>query len=104
MKVVGDLDDLVQALRKSLPRSTAWQRQLHVHLDEMDRTIQVLRLTIALQRAGQEVEAAVQAVAKPVRAANAYVAMGRADMATKAAVRLAFEMARRLEKQFSGQP
>ncbi|RYE81582.1 MAG: hypothetical protein EOO80_00655 [Oxalobacteraceae bacterium] len=97
-KLLADLDDLVQALRKSLPLSTVWQRQLHLHLDDMDRGIQILRLTVAMQRGAGEHNDAVLAVLKPARAANAYVAMGRADMGTKAAVRLTFEMSRQLAK------
>lgn len=95
-KAIGDLDDLLQAIVRATPEAKPWQRQLLTHLREADRQVQVLRMTISMQRDGSEVTDAVEAVRRTLRVANTYVAMGRADMATKAAVRLALELSQKL--------
>lgn len=96
-KAIGDLHAIVEAVLKSLPPSKPWQRQLVQHLHEIDRTIQVLRMTIALERVPSEVTAAKEQVLVALRVANRYVAMGRADVGTKAAVRLAYEIGQRID-------
>lgn len=94
-KAIADLDDLIQAILGSLPASKPWQRQLRLHLSEADRHIQVLRLTLSLRRAKDEVVQARDALVGSVRAANAYVNGGRADMGTRTAILLAHELARK---------
>jgi hypothetical protein len=96
-KATGDLHAIVEAVLKSLPPSKPWQRQLLQHLHEIDRTIKVLRMTIALERVPSEVTDAKEQVLLTLRVANRYVAMGRADFGTKAAVRLAYEIGQRID-------
>lgn len=100
MKAISDLDDLVRAVLKSVPGSKPWQRQLQVHLREADRGLQVLRMTIALRRDAQEIAEAVSSVHRALKVANGYVAATRADINTKAAVRLAFELGLKTERLF----
>ncbi|NCT81666.1 MAG: hypothetical protein GXC94_00840 [Comamonadaceae bacterium] len=91
-KVIGDLDDLVKAVRTSLPPAKPWQRQLLAHLTEVDRQIQILRVTLSLRRPDEEVAEATEQLRVSLRVAQRYVATGRADLATRAAVLLACEL------------
>ncbi|WP_457356025.1 hypothetical protein [Roseateles sp. P5_D6] len=97
IKVAGDLDDLTQAILKATPESKPWQRQLLSHLRELERGVQVLRLTISLKRSSDEISDAIESIRRTLRTANTYIASGRADMGTKAAVRFALELGQRLE-------
>lgn len=95
-KLVADLDELVQAIFSALPPSKPWQRRLLQQLAEADRLVQVLRLTVAMDRAQVEVAEAAGQLAAVLRAADRYVGVGRADLGTKAAVRLATDLAQRI--------
>lgn len=95
-KAIGDLDDLVRALLTSLPPAKPWQRQLRQQLSDVDRCTQILRLTISLNRAGSEVSDAAEQLRSALRVAQRYVAVGRADLGTKAAVGLACELGQRI--------
>lgn len=44
-KAIGDLDELIKAVQLSLPRAKPWQRQLHQYLGEIDRRVQITRMT-----------------------------------------------------------
>lgn len=93
---IGDLDELVRAVLVSLPTSKPWQRQLRVQLSEVDRLVEVLRLVVAMDRSEQEVALAGREVLTAMRAAYAYVNAGRADLNTKAAVLLGFNLAEKV--------
>lgn len=96
-KAITDLDELVQAVLVALPPSKPWQRQLLVHLNEIDRLTQVLRMTVSMARAPSEVSEAVQQVRVALRVAQRYVGTGRADSGTKAAILLSCELGLRIE-------
>lgn len=57
---------------------------------------QVARMTVVLGRDQAEVKHAANACCVTLRAANSFMAGGRADMGTKAAVRFAFELGQKL--------
>lgn len=95
-KALSDLQDLVEALAKALPRGKPWQRQLHVHLCEVDRLMQILRVLNSLGRDAREVGVAIGEVQHELRAANAYVAAGRTDMGTSMAVQVAAYLGKQL--------
>ena len=97
-KSISDLDALIQAILAAVPQSKPWQRQLHAFLEQVDREVQILRMSIALGREDAQVFEATMAVYRSLRIANTYVAGGRADMGTKAAVRLAFDMCQKMER------
>jgi len=101
-KLAADLAELVQAIFTALPPSKPWQRRLLQQLAEADRLVQVLRLTVAMDRAPAEVAEAAGQLAAVLRAADRYVAVGRADLGTKAAVRLATDLAQRIVIALSG--
>lgn len=101
-KTLGDLDAISQALLSALPQAKAWQRQLRVHLAQLDREVQVARMTVVLGRDQAEVKQAANACCMTLRAANSFVAGGRADMGTKAAVRFAFELGQKVDRLLAG--
>jgi hypothetical protein len=92
-KSLGDLDDLVRILRKSLPRTKPWQRQLFGHLNELDRLVQVLRMTVIIERSDEEILEASHALCLASRKAVSAVHGSRCDLDTKAAVGLIAELA-----------
>lgn len=96
-KAITDLDELVQAVLVALPPSKPWQRQLLLHLREIDRLTQVLRMTLSMARAPGEVSEAAHKLRVELRAAQRYVATGRADSGTKAAILLACELGLRVD-------
>jgi len=96
-KAIADLDDLVQAMLSSVPQSKPWQRQLRAYLSQVDREVQVFRMTMSLNRGEGELKSARDSLQCSLRAMNGYVTVGRADMGTKAAVRLALELGQKLE-------
>lgn len=82
------------------PPSKPWQCQLLAHLDAADCELQVLRMTIAMQRTQQEIAEAVLQLQVTLRTANAYVAGGRSDGGRKTAVQLAFSLGQRIKLAF----
>lgn len=101
-KVIADLDSLVEAMLSALPLQKPWQRQLAQHLNEASRLIQILRLTVSLQRPKTEIDVSAAEVLRTMRSCNAYVSSSRADEGTRSAVRLAFELARRVDALLLG--
>jgi len=100
-KAIHDLSAVVMALQGSLPLSKPWQRYLVAQLDEAARHLDVLRLTISLDREDQEVAQAAGALHTVLRRAYQYISSGRADDGTRTAMRLALELARRVERSLA---
>ena len=96
-KAITDLDELVQAVLLALPPSKPWQRQLLIHLKEIDRLTQVLRMTVSMGRAPSEISDSAQHLRVALRVAQRYVGTGRADSGTKAAILLACELGLRID-------
>lgn len=99
-KTIRDLDDLVRLILTGLARTQAWQRQLAACLDDVDRLLQVLRLTIALEKPDVEIVAAAQAVAGACRRAAASLAGTRANYPALQAVTLASDLGEKLQTAF----
>lgn len=95
-RVIANLDALVQAIIEDMPPSKPWQRQLRVHLIHAERQLQILRMTIALDRGQGEVVQAARALQISLRTANASVSKGRADAGTKALVSIALVTSQRI--------
>lgn len=87
-KVLTDLDDLVRLLQVGLVYTKPWQRKLVDQLREIDSLLQVLRMTVLMERPGAEVLGAAEALWNACCRANLAVAGSRADQTTKSAVRL----------------
>lgn len=98
-KTIGNLDDLVRALGNGLSRAKPWQRQLTSRLGEIDRNLQVLHMTVALERTDHEILSAAVNLSAECRSVGLAVAGSRADLAIKGAVRLIAEMAAQLLRQ-----
>lgn len=92
-KAMRDLDDLVRLLGKGLSRAKPWQRQLASQLSELDRLLQVLRMTVVIDRSETEILAAAEALCVACRKAAAAIVGSRCDVDTKAAVRLVTDLA-----------
>lgn len=96
-KAITDLDELIQAVLRALPPSKPWQRQVLVHLREIDRLMQVLRMTVSMRRPPNESIEVAQQLGVELRVVQRYVSTGRADSGTKAAILLACELGLRID-------
>lgn len=100
-KAIQDLDLIVRSVRTTLALSKPWQRQLRVSLDEASRHLDILRLTISLERGDEEIADAAGALLTGLRKTHAYISSGRADERTRGAMRLAFELAQKVERSIA---
>lgn len=91
-KVLTDLDLLIRALLATVPAAKPWQRQLCTYLTNADGLLQVLRMSVVMDRSDAEVLQAARDLVVPLKAANAYVNAGRADAGTKKGVQLAYQL------------
>ncbi|WP_144397088.1 hypothetical protein [Roseateles puraquae] len=103
-KIIHDLSDLVQLMLKGLARTKAWQRQLAGHLEDVDRLLQVLRMTIAMENAHDEIAGAAEAVAAACRRAGASLAGSRADSSSLQAMALIGKLGDKLRAAFASLP
>lgn len=83
-------------MQKGLSRAKPWQRQLAAHLVDVDARIQVLRLTIAMERSDAEIVAAAEQLGDLARLAAASVRGSRVDPTTRAAIQLIGDMVVRI--------
>lgn len=102
-KTINDLDDLIRLILTGLPRAKPWQRQLALRLWDVDRMVQVLRLTIALAKPDVQIVADAQDVAGACRRAAASLAGSRADFPSLQAVALVGDLGERLRAAFTEQ-
>lgn len=93
VKLITDLDDLVDLMRRGLTVAKPWQRRLAVDLAELDRLMQVLRLTVSLERPDQEILAAATELSIACRRAVSSQSGTRADHTTRAALALVADLA-----------
>lgn len=92
-KAIGDLADLVRLLKKGLSRAKPWQRQLARRLEEADRLLDLLRVTIALKHPDAEILAVADSLCVECSAISLAITGSRADQTTKAAVPLIARLA-----------
>lgn len=85
---IGKLDELVRVLSRTLSPAKAWERQLAARLAEADRLLQLLRLTVAMERQDEEVRDVASQLCSECRALSLAIGGSRADITTKQAVRL----------------
>ncbi len=96
-KCIGDLDELIKALRQSLRPLKPWQRQLLQQCADIERRTQVLRMTLAMGRPFAEVHEAKDQLRRGLRLALQYVAGGRVDAGTRLAIGLACDLGDRID-------
>ncbi|CAM4188537.1 hypothetical protein [Roseateles saccharophilus] len=92
VKSIGELDKLLGTLMRGLRPMRPWQRQLLMRLEQADREVQVLRMTMALSREPQEIEQAAIDLHATLCTAFRELAGGRADVMTRVAMQLAREL------------
>lgn len=95
-KTINDLDDLVRLILKGLTRAKPWQRQLAARLEDVDRLLQVLRLTIALDKPDVQIVAAAEDVAGACRRTAASLAGSRTDYPSMQAAALVSDLGDKL--------
>ncbi|WP_144006600.1 hypothetical protein [Pelomonas sp. KK5] len=95
-KAIGDLDLLVRALRRGLSLAKTWQRTLSEQLSQVDLHIELLRMTIAMERSDVEVRDAAARLHETLIRTELHTAKARCDLATKTAVRLALSLSRQI--------
>lgn len=95
-KLIQDVQDLVTLLLKGLSRAKPWQRQLTTHLAELDRQLQVLRMTVVMERQDGEILEAAEQLAGISRLVGAALAGSRVDPTTRAAVHLISDLTARI--------
>ena len=103
-KTIHDLSDLVQLMLNGLARTKAWQRQLAGHLGDVDRLLQVLRMTIAMEKTDGEIAGAAEAVATACRRAAVSLAGSRADSSSLQAMALIGKLGDKLRAAFTSPP
>jgi len=95
-KAIGDLDLLVRALRCGLSLAKTWQRTLSEQLSQVDLDIELLRMTIAMERSDAEVREAATRLHETLVRTDLHTTKARCDLATKTAVRLALSLSRQI--------
>lgn len=101
VETINDLDDLV---RLGPNRTKSRQRQLAARLGDVDRLMQVLRLTIALEKADARIVAAAEDAAGSCRRAAASLAASRADYPSRQTVALVSDLGEKLRAAFTELP
>jgi hypothetical protein len=99
-KTINDLDDLVRLILTGLTRTKPWQRQFAARLSDVDQLVQVLRLTIAMEKPDIQFVAAAEDVAGACRRAGASLAGSRADYTSLQAVALVSDLGEKLHAAF----
>lgn len=95
-KIVVDLTGLLDALQSVTVPGKPWQRQLLRDLTEADKQLQILRLTIAMDRQDVEILDAAGALSSVLLNAALAIGRGRADQGTRDATRLLAGLAKEL--------
>ena len=90
---IQDFDELVTKLVVAARGPLPWQRQLAAHLDGLAGLVQILRMSVVLERPDAEVRETAQALTEHTRQASLAVAGSRADLHTRVALRLALNLA-----------
>ncbi|WP_156422156.1 hypothetical protein [Paucibacter sp. KCTC 42545] len=96
-KQIGDLDDLVQAVRRGTPGTQTWQRLLSEHLDEINGMMQILRMTVVMARPDSEVRDAALALHGSCRRTSVAMSGTRIDTTCRMAVQLALGLSQEIK-------
>ncbi|WP_124455106.1 hypothetical protein [Paucibacter sp. KBW04] len=102
-KALNDLDHLVGSLTQSFPASMPWQRQLQARLARLKEEIQLVRMTIALEREHAELTTASAQVHASLVSILTSLGKSRADATTKVAVQLATGLSKQVHDALSRQ-
>lgn len=100
-KALNDLDQLVNSLAQSLPAAMPWQRQLRAQLARLKEEVQLVRMTVAMDREHAEKMAASSQVQATLVSIMGWLGKSRADATTKVAVQLATSLAKQIRDGLS---
>ncbi|MBY0365145.1 MAG: hypothetical protein V3V71_04920 [Roseateles sp.] len=100
-KAIRDLDELVGLLVTGLSRAKPWQRELASHAAVIQQRLQVLRMTVVMERNADEIRAAAEALHTACRRTTLAVNGSRADITAKATARLIAALANRIDTALS---
>lgn len=98
---ITDLEQLVSLTLRGLPRAKTWQRQFAAHLVDIESRLQVLRLTISLDRPQAEILSAASDVAGVCRLASVAIAGSRADRTTRTCLHLIVDLGAKVHAELS---
>lgn len=90
---IQDFDELVTKLGIGARGPLPWQRQLAAHLDGLAGLVQILRMSVMLERPDAEVRDTARALAEHTRQASLAIVGSRSDLTTRVALRLALNLA-----------
>jgi hypothetical protein len=96
-KALSDLDALLRSSLNLISPLRPWQRKLLHDLSEAERHMQILRMTIAMDRPTGEMHDAASRLLVAVRTASAGAECSRGDQATKLLLQTCVALAKRLE-------
>lgn len=99
--MILDATTVLVAVRELTPPSTAWRRQLLGDLQAADLQLQILRMTIAMNRPDGEALSAAQLLVRRSAAAATRVGRGRADPQVRSAVSLLSALARQISSRLA---
>lgn len=102
--MIVELSALLDALTHPGMGSKHWAVQLRARVSEALGHMQVLRLTIAMERPPVEVFSAAEALGLELRLASLTVAKSRADRLTRLSVTAASALAQRLAASLKADP
>lgn len=102
--MIVELSALLDALTHPGMGGKAWAVQLRARVSEALGHMQVLRLTIAMERAPDEVCAAAEAIGLELRMASLTISKSRADRLTRLSVDTACALAQRLAASLRTDP
>lgn len=92
------LTAMVALLLKGLPRAKPWQRQPVAHLEDVGRHVQVLRLTVGMDRPDPEMLQGSDGMAAASRLLTLVVSGSRVDLTARGALRLVADSAERIHR------
>lgn len=95
-KAIRDLDELVALLLRGLSRAKPWQRELAAQAAIVEQRLQVLRMTVVMERDADEIRAAGEALRSACRRATLTINGSRVDTTAKASARLFAALANRI--------
>ncbi|MEJ6003732.1 hypothetical protein [Paucibacter soli] len=86
VKLISDLDAVIQELLRILPTMQPWQRQLRALLTQADVQMQILRMTEAMEKDAREIVAATERLGATCRAVNVAIRGSRANESVRSLV------------------
>lgn len=98
VKLINDLDRLIQSLQAMVPPAKPWQRQLKSLLGQADRCMQILRMTEAMEKPDQMIGHAAVDLKSTCRKLRLAIQGSRADAVVRQSTAAVAQMGDSLAK------